>query len=587
MRVHQMSRLAIAQRMAIFPLAAAWLVAVWLVASAQPQGALADEPARSDLEVHDLSLWILEPGSSQANSRGTHSSALPSSVQSSRKLPADSKASLGPVNVLTFYGRPATGLDVDLRTKSGTFLAHWPPGEGLPNRLRWSGMPSYDLVEKVDNDAELTFVETDHWMHAARQGDALFVKHGARSERFLAYDVEANLGAPLKLEGGPDEFKVINASGSAVYDVLISRPTPEGRRLAWIDVIPPSESAAPKPAGEKKPAAAPKKADDLFDEPATAEAIKTDPPKPEPAKEAPPAAVEKPPSAPPKDEATKPAATKLFGGLPAKAAAAPADDKPADKPAEQKPAAAAPTTRLFGGLPKAAAAKPADKPAGDKPAAAPAKPALFGGLPAKAKVVTPPAAPQPVLKGVPVSLAAPLAAGSADLKAQTVEALQKRLLAAGLKPQEVERFLKYYGPALFEGEGVVVVCRLASAALEEKLPLSIFPEPAKIVRVPIVVMRNADPQLGSEVDRLVAQLGNAQYAERQAAQKRLTELGALAFARLQKALEDSDPEIVIRSERILLQQNQTPNPQAKPAAKAAVNGQFAPVAAPAIRFNAN
>jgi hypothetical protein len=98
-------------------------------------------------------------------------------------------------------------------------------------------------------------------------------------------------------------------------------------------------------------------------------------------------------------------------------------------------------------------------------------------------------------------------------------------------------------------------------------------------------MRNADPQLGSEVDRLVAQLGNAQYAQRQAAQKRLTELGALAFARLQKALEDSDAEIVIRAERILLQQNQTPNPQAKPAAKPVVTGQFAPAAA--IRFNAN
>lgn len=571
MKVHRNKRSTIVHPATAFLLAAA---CVW--AGMQLRPAVGQDAARSDLEVHELSLWILGPGSAQANARGAHSSALPPSVQSARKPPTDAKSPLGPINLLTFYGKPVKDLDIDLRTKSGTFLAHWPPGESLPNRLRWSGMPSYDLVDKVEGETELTFAEPDHWMHAARQSDALFIKHGARSERFLAYDLEASLGAPLKLEGGPDEFKLVNVSGAAVYDVLISRPTPEGRRLSWIDVIPPSESASPKPAGEKSAAAAPKKAD-LFDEPAAAEPAKTEPAKveaakveaadsakpeatkPEPPKEATPpataekAAAEKAPAAAPKEEASKPAATKLFGGLPAKAAVPKAADKPADEKSAAKPAS---------------------------------KPALFGGLPAKAKVATPAAAPAPVLKGVPVSLAAPLAAGSAALKEQTVDSLQKRLVSAGLKPQEVERFLKYYGPALFEGEGVVVVCRPSVSLLDEKVPLSIFPEPAKIVRVPIVVMRNADPQLGSEVDRLVAQLGNPSYAERQTAHKRLTDLGPLAFARLQKALEDSDPEIVIRAERILLQQNQTPNPQAKPAAKAAVNGQFVP-AAPAIRFNAN
>ena len=100
-----------------------------------------------------------------------------------------------------------------------------------------------------------------------------------------------------------------------------------------------------------------------------------------------------------------------------------------------------------------------------------------------------------------------------------------------------------------------------------------------MVRVAMVLMRNADPQLGNEVERLIAQLGDQKYAAREAAQKRLLELGPLAFASLNKALTGTDLEIVIRAERILLHQGQTPNPQAKPA-QAAPAGAAAPVAVP-------
>jgi hypothetical protein len=541
--------------------AARWtLVGMLLLMLSQP--VWAQEPQGSDLEIHDLSLWILEPGSSQANAKAAHRSALPPSVQSARRLAGDTQATLGPINLLTFYGRPVTGLDIDLRIRSGTFLAHWPPGEGLPNRLRWSGMPSYDLAEQVDG-AELTNVDSDHWMSAARQGDALFVKHGARSERFLGYDAELNLPAPLKLEGGPNEFHVINTSGAAVYDVILSRPTPQGRRIAWIDIVPPSVQAAPQAAAETKPAFLPRpKVEDLFDEPAAASPAPSTPAPAEPPKEQP---------------------DKLET---ARNVTQPAHAEKASVPRAQDQAASLAPTKLWGGVPtRPAASKPdGTAPAGKLPDAVPRKAALFGGMPAGTKLGVPPAAPR--LQGVSVSLGAPLT-DAAERKAQTIDALTKRLQTAGLKAHEADRFVKSYGQVLFEGEGIVVVGRMASATMDEKIPLSVFPEPAKIVRVPIVVMRNADPQLGSEVDQLVARLGDPSYAQRQAAQKRLTELGPLAFARLQEALENNDPEIVIRAERILLQQNQTPNPQAKP--KPASTGQFVPnaVAPPAIRFNAN
>ena len=84
---------------------------------------------------------------------------------------------------------------------------------------------------------------------------------------------------------------------------------------------------------------------------------------------------------------------------------------------------------------------------------------------------------------------------------------------------EVELFTNHYRALFFEGEALVVGCRLGSPIIDEKLPLSIFPEPTKTVRVAMVAMRNADPQLGSEVDRLIAQLGDKRFAVRESAHK--------------------------------------------------------------------
>jgi hypothetical protein len=516
------------------------------------------EDAQANFEVHDVSLWILEPGATQANMRTAFPSALTGLVDSARNAPAVKpqaqgvvlnagnfvvsnnatvaaapapeirKGKIAPINLLTFHGQPATNLDVDLRTKAGSFLAHWPAGESLPNRLRWSGTPSFDLVEKTGDDAELAFVNDDGWVHKARQASGLFVKRGARAERFLAYDVELNLSAPIRLEGGPDKFKVINTSNATLRDVLISRGTPQGRRVAWIDVLPRSESppiAAPTPAAKPVTEKPGKDKSDLF------------------------------------DDAKPPAAT-----------------RPEEKPTA-KPSPVAGSTKLFGGLPAAPRAAASVEQAPAKPVPAPATPpdaeikkSTEPGKPVaaaaddKQKSASKPTASAE--QGVEVTLSEPLAEGSEQAISQTTKALADRLARTGLSADEAQGFVERFGGLLFEGDAVVVACRMDAGALDEKLPLSVFPEPIKIVRVPIVVLRNADPQLPNEVDRLIVQLGDRKFAVREAAQQRLLELGPLAFPALQKSLNDADLEIVIRAEWLLLNQNQTPNAPAKPAAPA-------------------
>ncbi|REK08608.1 MAG: hypothetical protein DWQ37_19920 [Planctomycetota bacterium] len=495
-------------------------------------------------EVHEISLWIFDPGASKANSRTDYPSALPPTVRTTRGAQTTTnlqqqrvdivngrrriavtnvvagtnggiasayRRSVAPINVLTFHGRPAEDLDVELRTKDGSFLAHWPPGESFPNRLRWAGSPGYNLVEEVDR-TEMMFVDDEHWFAEARQGDALFVRRGTRSERFLAYDAELNLAAPVRLVGGPDEFTVVNQLDQPLYDVLISRHTPEGRRIAWLDKVPPAsqrQAAEPaeEPAEEKKRAATPEA---LFaDAPAVA------------------------------DE--EPAAA----DVPAK------KDQPADAP---KPAG--PAVQLFGGLPKdaqerLASGKPVVEKEDSKGRASGA--GMFGGLPGRKSV-----------HGPRVTLSEPIAHDSPDATARMTEALAQRLRKSGLTDHEAQHFVERYGEVFFEGEALVVACRLDQAVMDDKIPLSVFPKPSKTVRVGMVLLRDADPQLGEQVQKLIANLGDPKYDVREAAQQRLLELGPLAFPALNKALNSDDPEIVIRAERILLTQNQTPNASRQP-----------------------
>jgi hypothetical protein len=521
------------------------LPAVLVVVLTMSARAAADEPA-GKFQVHEVSLWIIENSGAPANVRNMFGSPLPSAVNSTRfgqaatvnpggnigvfvpagaVAPAPVRIDRGPAKpeahnassnrtapfgLIAFHGEPAANMDIDLRIKSGSFLAHWPPAESLPNRLRWSGPSPVDLVATVEDAAALMLVDEEHWFTKARQGDALYIRRGARAERFIAYDAELKVPAPIKLDGGPEKFTVANTSNGPVYDVLIARKTPQGLRLAWLDVLPPSTPAKPAKADAAKAPV------DLFGDGKGAKA-------PE-AKEA------KPVADKPAEQKDKPAEEK---------------DKPAEqkeKPAEQAPAkesaGAAIARRLAaqGFLPKSKVDAALD--------------------PAKQQAAAKSAASQPKLTGVEVTLSDPLPPDSDEAKAKTVGSLSERLTRAGLRAHESQLIATHYTPLLFAAEGVVVACRLDAAQFDDHLQLSIFPEPAKVVRVPLVVMNNADPQLGSEVDQLVTQLGDPAYKVREAAQSRLVELGPLAFPALNKALNHQDLEVVIRAEKILLNQNQ-------------------------------
>jgi hypothetical protein len=466
----------------------------------------AAEPPRGEFEVHELSLWIADGAAPVANARASFASAFPATVTSSRPRAA-AALTPGPVGLITFHGRPAGELDVELRVKNGSFLGHWPPGEIAGNRLLWPRKAGFALVEQPENESTLTWVDQDHWFQKARKSDALFIRSAARAERFLAYDAERKLTSPVRLQGGPDKFTIINDSDSTLYDVILVRSTPAGVRVAWLDELPKTD-VKQAPAAKASEAAAPA-----------------------------------PDQSKPAADKSKPAAG-LFGlAKPAGSA-----DEPKAKAAPEKDGAAE-NKEAAQSQPEGKAE--ADKPSQDKPPVG-----LFGLPLPKAAAAATKDNPAPLAGGVELVLSDPLAASSEDAKERTVGELARRLGRTGLTAGEVDVFLGQYASQFFEQEGMIVACRLEPSTQDAELPLSIFPVPEKVVRAPLLVVRNVDPQLPQQIDQLIAELGAGNFAQREKAEKQLTQFGSRAFEPLQKAINDKDLEIVIRAERILLNQGQ-------------------------------
>jgi hypothetical protein len=432
------------------------------------------------LEIHEWSMWIVDPTLSQTNAKDQYPNTLPVFVDSMRsRLTGRTENRPSPLGMLTFYGPPASGVEVELQlAASSRFYAHWPPAETKTKRARWLEL---NFTAAPDAEGRVAPADEGHFFAPARALDeALYLRHGARTERFLCYDIETSWAPQVKLTGGPDRYQVENLDKNAIDDLFVIAPAGEGRRIGRLKHLEANKSAS----DAKKPADAdqqPKKPGD--DEAAGAVGIQ---------------------------------AAQLGGGAVLAIAAA--------------PAAAAP-----GAQPTAGDAKPA--------AAEEKKPD--------------PAAQQPKQWSAEIAMSEPLAPDSEAFAAETRVALRAALTEAGLKPGEAELILSIYADQIFKAKELVVLFRLPGAAIEEQFPLVTYPDAKRIVRVPLVLMRNVDPQLQGSLKDLLAKLSDASFPEREKAEKRLQESGRLAVPLLKEALKDADPEIVFRAERLLLAQNES------------------------------
>src|SRR5262245_45668251 len=88
------------------------------------------DQSQSPIEVYEWSIWVGNPAQPTINTARLYRNAMPNIIGTSRPKFDDKelagKFPIAPVSVVQFFGEPRRDVDVDLRTKKGAFLAHWP-----------------------------------------------------------------------------------------------------------------------------------------------------------------------------------------------------------------------------------------------------------------------------------------------------------------------------------------------------------------------------------------------------------------------------------------------------------------------------
>jgi len=75
----------------------------------------------------------------------------------------------------------------------------------------------------------------------------------------------------------------------------------------------------------------------------------------------------------------------------------------------------------------------------------------------------------------------------------------------------------------------------------------------------VLILKNGRKILDGTLEEIrlkFSELGDASYAKREQAEKRLKDLGRLAIPNLKEALKNKDTEVVMRAERLLLIQKE-------------------------------
>jgi hypothetical protein len=528
-----------------------------------------DTRPQPSVEVYEWSVWVGSPSQVSLNSVRTYKNAMPSVVGTSRPKLEDKelvgKFPIAPISIVQFFGEPYRDIDVDLRAKKGTILAHWPPGTERAGRIQWF---KSDLKKALEASVQIGYLPEGHWLQKLRKIDtSLYQQRESRGERFLAYDAELTVPVPVKLRGGPDEYTLQNLTGYALLDVAIIAPVDGGYRVGWLDELP---AAAPEVTKDKaakdKEKEEPKKqtksdrerALEVFQK-GEADAKK------EKDKE--------------KDE---PKALPAEADADVRARVDQILNRPVNVNADQMPRKevlnlVAGQARLRYELDEKTIIK-ADinlgKPMTLKVVRVAARDALADVLgtvglsyrvtedgtlfvTTAARLAEDAAKKGAAIEGPPIklTLSQPLKASNPSYRELARDSYARRLARQGLRQEALDALLDQYGESLFAPEGLIVLAHFSRDAIDEAVLLDVFPAPKKLVRTALIVLHGIDPRLQDRARELVQRLGDDLPKTREEAESKLFDLGPVAVPALEDALRNKDVEIVFRAERLLLRLN--------------------------------
>ncbi len=128
-------------------------------------------------------------------------------------------------------------------------------------------------------------------------------------------------------------------------------------------------------------------------------------------------------------------------------------------------------------------------------------------------------------------------------------ALVKQTVDAGLHEDEASSLVDLWRKDMFETPGLNLFFRLPQSEYDARMPLTITPPPKQVVRVGLVFQGHLEPDFAERILELVKQLDSERFADRDAAMKKLFQIGPAAMVQLQKIRNRRDLSAEVR-ERI-------------------------------------
>ncbi len=496
-------------------------------AAAQPAETPVAEAPEEALVVRDVAVWISDAYGGKLNDRRVFDSTLPRFVRTRR--PAEellAEAGASPIGVMTFQGEVGSLLDVLIEIDKGSLLGGW-PAKPRRNRLLWADL------EMLDDLKRAPALPDGHWLTTLRDAPRLAALSGNIADRFLVYDVEFEHSNDIKLVAKDGEYVALYFGESAVHDVTLYKPVEGGWQVGHAGTI-----KAPAPEVERD-------ADEGGD-------MGTDAARPEPEEAEPEEAEDDTPK--PGPNFTIQGNCQPFGEFSASLIIEELDPKPMVSIRDcENNNMRSHLQQMFSHIFQHFSYNSEPDPENPGPAyeqvAEHVKQNI--GFEGSYEIVWDEVNELPEWNDED-GVAAEVAMSDEVLDKDTVMASWAQILTdQGMGEPEVQHTLAVLRDSALDTRQMTAVYRLDPADHDELLPIEVTPSPTRLSRVALVILINASPDMAGQVEELIVQLGDPSWKVREAAHKRLLEIGPGARKSLEKALSNGDMEIVYRAEQLL------------------------------------